>query len=162
MRAEDAERIARHRDLTGTDRVGVLAGTTGEARFLELTGIADGAGVLAAGTRVDTPDGTVVADGTADYVIDAADASPELAARRQLRPVSAVLPRVVYYPDDTALIEALAAGRIDAVAGGEIGNRSEAQARGGAFAVTALDSRGETGGFALAAHDAALAACMDR
>ena len=29
VRAADAERLARHRDLTGADRVGVLAGTTG-------------------------------------------------------------------------------------------------------------------------------------
>lgn len=162
VRAEDAERIARHRDLTGAHRVGVLAATTGEARLLELTGIADGAGVLAAGTRVDTPGGTVVADGGADYVVTAAGASPGLAGRRQLHPASAALPTVAYYPDDTALIEALAAGRIDAVARGEIGNRAEVRAHGGAFAVTALDGRAETGGFALAAGDAALAACIDR
>ena len=162
VRAEDAERLARHRDLTGADRVGVLAGTTGEARLLEVTGIADGAGVLAAGTRVDTPDGKMVADGGAGYVINAAGASPGLADRWQLRPASAALPSVVYYPDDTAMIEALAAGRIDAVARGEIGNRAEARAHGEAFAVTALDNRAETGGFVLAAGDEALAACIDR
>ena len=39
--------------------------------------------MLAAGTRVDAPDGTVVADGGADYVIDAAGASPGLAGRRR-------------------------------------------------------------------------------
>ncbi len=162
VRAEDAERLARHRNLTGADRVGVLAGTTGEARLLELTGIADGSGVLAAGTRVDAPDGTVVADGGADYVIDAAGASPGLAGRRRLRPASAALPEVVYYSGETALIEALAAGRVDAVARGEVGNRAAAAAHGGSFAVTALDGEGETGGFALAAEDAALAACLDR
>ena len=162
VRAEDVERLGLHSDLTGADRVGVLVGTTGEARLLELTGVTDGAGVLAAGTQVDTPDGTAVADGGADYVIKAAGASAGLAARRQLRPASAALPTVVYYPEDTALIEALAAGRIDAIARGEIGNRAEAQAHGEAFAVTALDSRAETGGFALAAVDAALAACLDR
>ena len=66
VRAEDAERLSLHSDLTGAHRVGVLAGTTGEARLLQLTDIADAAGVLAAGTRVNTPDGTVVADGDAD------------------------------------------------------------------------------------------------
>ena len=162
VRAEDAERLVRHRDLSGTDRVGVLAGTTGEARLLELTGIADGNGVLAAGTRVDTPDGAVVADGGTDYRIEAAGASPGIASRQQLHPASVALPTVVYYPDDTELIAALAAGRIDAVARGEIGNRAEAQAHGEAFAVTALDSRAETGGFALAAEDASLASCIDR
>ena len=88
--------------------------------------------------------------------------TPGLAGRRQLRSASASLPTVVYYAKNTALIEALAAGRIDAVARGEIGNRAEARAHGEAFAVTTLDSRAETGGFALAAGDAALAACIDR
>ena len=162
VRAEDAERLARHRDLTGTDRVGVLAGTTGEARLLELTGIADASGVLTAGTRVDTPDGTKVADGSADYVINAAAASAELADRRRLRPASDAMPVVAYFQEEPALIEALAAGRIDAVAKGEIGNRADALAHGGSIVVTALDSRAETGGFALAAEDAALAACLDR
>ena len=162
VRAEDAARLARHRDLTGTDRVGVLAGTTGEARLLELTGIADASGVLTAGTRVDTPNGTRVADGSADYVINAAAASPELAERRRLRPASDAMPVVAYFQEEPALIEALAAGRIDAVAKGEIGNRADALAHGGSIVVTALDSRAETGGFALAAEDAALAACLDR
>ena len=120
VRAEDAERIARHGDLTGADRVGALADTTGEARFLELTGIADGAGVLAAGTRVETPHGTAVADGSADYVIDAAGASPDLAGRQRVRPASSAMPTVVYYSDETSLIEALAAGSIDAVASATI------------------------------------------
>ena len=101
VRAEDAERIARHGDLTGADRVVALADTTGEARFLELAGIADSDGVLAA-------------------------------------------------------------GGIDAVARGEIGNLAVGKANGNAFAVTSLDTRAETGGFALAAEDAALAACFDR
>ena len=162
VRAEDAERLARHRGLSGTDRVGALAGTTGEARLLELTGIADASGVLTAGTRVDTPDGTRVADGSADYVINAAAASPDLAERRRLRPASGAMPVVVYAAEEPALIEALAAGRIDAVAKGEIGNRADALAYGGSLVVTALDSRAETGGFALAAEDTALAACLDR
>ena len=162
VRAGDAERIARHGGLTGEDRVGALADTTGEARFLELMGIADNAGVLAAGTRVETPHGTVVADGSADYVIDAAGVSPGLAGRKRVRPASSALPTVVYYSDETSLIEALAAGGVDAVARGEIGNLAAAKANRGAFAMTALDKRAETGGFALAAEDAALAACLDR
>lgn len=162
VRAADARRLARHRDLTGADRVGVLAGTTGEARLLELTGITDPRGVLGAGTRVETDGSVVVADGSADYVIDAAGASSSLTGRRHLRPASAARPHVVYYPDDAALIEALAAGRIDAVARGEIGNRADARTHDGTLAVTALDSRVETGGFALAAQDAPLAACLDR
>ena len=60
------------------------------------------------------------------------------------------------------MIEALAAGGVDAVARGEVGNLDAARTQGGAFAVTAHDSRVEVGGFALAAADAELAACLDR
>ncbi len=161
VRAEDAERFARHRDLTSADRVGVLAGTTGEARLLVLTGLADGDGVLAAGTRVDTPAGTVVADGSVAYAINAAGASPALTGRQALRPASDTLPTVVYFAEDPASIKALAAGSIDAIARGEVGNRAEVRVHGDAFAVTALDRQVEQGGFALAVEDAGLAACLD-
>jgi len=161
VRAADAQRLARHEDLTDADRVGVLAATTGEARLLELTGITDASGVLAAGTRVETEAGAVVADGSAEYFITAAGAAPGLEGRRQVRPVAATMPQVVYLADEAALIEALADGWIDAVGRGEIGNRTAADADAGAFAVTALDPHAETGGFALATEDAALAACID-
>ena len=162
VRAADARRLARYRDLAGADRVGVVPGTTGEARLLELTGIADPEGVLAAGTKVETPTGTVAADGSARYVINAAGTSKSLSGRLRLRPASADMPLVVYRPEEPALIEALAAGRIDAIAKDEIGNRLDARASGGSFAVTAVDKRVQAGGFALAARDTALAACLDR
>jgi len=162
VRAADMQRLARHEDLADAARVGVLAGTTGEARLLELTGIAAASGVLAAGTRVETEAGAVVADGSAEYFITAAGAAPRLEGRRHLRPGAATMPQVVYLPDEAALIEALANGRIDAVGRGEIGNRIAASASAGAFAVTALDPEAETGGFALAVEDAELAACIDR
>ena len=76
VRAEDAERLASHDDLTGDVRVGALAGTTGEARLLELTGLAGADGALAADVRVDTPAGTVVADGGMTYSITAAGRLP--------------------------------------------------------------------------------------
>ncbi len=162
VRAVDAGRLGRHRDLTSADRVGALAGTTGEARLLELTGITDAAGVLAAGTLVATATGgTVVADGSAAYAITAAAATPVLDGRRHLRPAMAGQPQVIYFRDDRALIEALADGRIDAIARGEIGNRADARSHGGAFVVAALDSRAETAGFALAAADTELVACLD-
>ena len=44
------------------------------------------------------------------------------------------------------MIKALAGGRIDAIAKGGIGNGADAQAHGGAFGLTALDTRAETGG----------------
>lgn len=162
VRAADASRLGRHRDLTGADRVGVLAGTTGEARLLELTGITGADGVLAAGTRVETAMGEVVADGTGGYAITAAGATAGLAGRTHLQPSRADQPPVVYLPDEAALLQALAAGEIDAVARGEAGNLVAARSAEGAFVVTALDARVETGGFALAAADAELAACLDR
>ena len=55
VRAADAGRLAGYNDLTSGVRVGVLAGTTGEARLLRLTRLADAAGVLAAGTRLGDP-----------------------------------------------------------------------------------------------------------
>ena len=71
-------------------------------------------------------------------------------------------PRVVPLLDETALIEALLEGSVDAVARGEIGNRAVERLYAGALRVTALDTRVEIGGFAVAAKDATLAACIDR
>lgn len=161
VRAAEAEALARHDALTAAVRVGVLAGTTGEARLLQLTGLADSAGVLAAGVRVVTPGGAVVADGGADYVIAAAGASPALEGRRRLHPPSAALPQVIYLGGEAELLAALEAGAIDAVARGEIGNRRASHDSGGAFVVTALDPQVEHGGFTLSADDRALAACID-
>ena len=69
VRAEDSERLAAYADLTDDVRVGVLSATTGEARLLELTGLVDANGILAKGARVETPQGAVIADGTAEYTI---------------------------------------------------------------------------------------------
>ncbi len=164
VRAEDAERLARHSDLTDETRVGVLAGTTGEFRLLELTGLADSDGTLAAGTRVETAQGEVVADGSADYTITAAGESRNLAGRRHLYPPSETMPQVVYLGDELGeieLLEALDAGAIDALARGEIGNLDAVQATGGTFAVTALDDVVERGGFTLAVDDAELLSCLN-
>ncbi len=164
VRAADAERLATHDDLTSDVRVGALAGTTGEFRLLELTGLVDANGVLAVGTRIETPQGTVVADGSAAYVITAAGESPNLAGRRHLQPPMEAMPQVVYLGDvagETELLAALGAGTIDALARGEIGNRDAAHVAGGVFVVTALDDAVEFGGFTLAVSDAALAACLD-
>lgn len=164
VRADDAKRLASHDDLTSAVRVGVLAGTTGESRLLELTGLAGTDGVLTAGVRVDTPRGTVVADGGARYSITAAGASDNLEGRSRIYPPSEHMPQVIYLGDDageTELLDALGAGTIDAIARGEIGNRDAARAYGAAFAVTALDAEAELGGFALAVEDRELASCVD-
>lgn len=164
VRAEDADRLSTHAALSSDVRVGVLSGTTGEARLLELTGLADANGILAAGTRIETPQGPLVADGTADYMITAADTSPNLAGRQHLYPPSENMPQVIYLGNgvgEAELFEALATSRIDAVASGEPGNRDVAHAAGGTFVVTALDAQVEYGGFTLALEDAELAACID-
>ena len=162
-RAEDASRFASYDDLASDVRVGVLADTTGEARLLQLTGLADADGVLAAGVSVGTPQGEVVADGSSAYVITAAFESDILGERRHLRPPSADMPQVVYLGDElgeSELLAALSDGSIDALARGEIGNRDAAHTHGDSFVVALLDDAVELGGFTLAAEDAALASCL--
>ena len=164
VRAEDGARWVSHDDLTSEVRVGVLASTTGEARLLVLTGLINADGVLAAGVRVETQTDTVVADGSADYFITAASASPNVEGRRYLYPPVDTMPQVVYLGDETGeveLLDALAAGKIDALARGEVGNRDAVHASDGAFAVTVLDAAVEYGGFTLAVEDEDLATCID-
>lgn len=164
VRAEDAGRLATHAALNGDVRVGALAGTTGEARLLELTGLVNDEGVLLAGVRIETPNGALTADGSADYVITSSQETPNLQDRTLLHPPDDTKPQIVYLGDElgeSELLAALSDGGIDAIARGEIGNQGAAAARGGAFAVTALDPQVEYGGFALAAEDAELAACID-
>ena len=164
VRTADAERLASHSDLTSEARVGALIGTTGEFRLLELTGLVNANGALAAGTRIETPEGEVVADGTAAYTITAAGASDHLAGRTRLVPPTADMPQVIYLGQETGeveLLEALENGTIDAIARGEISSRDASHASNGAFAVAALDEAIEQGGFSLSVADADLAACID-
>ena len=164
VRSEDAERFASYDNLTSDVRVGVLRGTTGEARLLQITGIANGDGVLARGTRIETPGGTVVADGTARYTITAASASAGLVGRTHIFPPSDAMPQVIYLGDvsgEEELLAALRDGTIDAVARGEIGNGEAARASGTRFIVAAVDSLAEFGGFALDADNVEMLACID-
>lgn len=164
VRAEDAERLATHAALTSDVRVGALPGTTGENRLLQLTALTNADGILAAGTRVETPQGTVVADGTDAYVIQASGATPNLEGRTHLYPPSENMPQVVYLGSElgeSELLAALEAGEIEAVARGGIGNGEVAAASGGALVVTAFDEQVEYGGFTFALEDAELAACID-
>ena len=173
VRAEDAERIQSYTDLTRDVRVGVLRGTTGEARLLQITGIVDANGVVAAGTRIDTSTGTVVADGTADYKITAAGSTPNIENRFTLYPSTDNMPQVNYpvnmphqgfdpliprvaiaLTEEQVLLGNLQENRIDALARGEIGNRDAAA--DGAFVVTALDEQVEYGGFTVARENTEL------
>ena len=164
VRAEDAARLDSHDKLGSDVRIGALAGTTGEARLLVLTGLADADGILAAGTRIETPQGEVVADGSEDYFITAAGESSFLDGRIRMHPPADDMPQIVYLGDELGeeeLLDALADGGIDAVARGEIGNSDAAHESGGAFVVTALDSEFELGGFTLAIEDSDLLACLN-
>ena len=164
-RAEDTERLAAYTDLTSDVRIGVLRGTTGEARLLEITGLVDSNGVLAAGTQVETNDGTVTADGSADYTITAAVESPSIITRQRLIPPSESMPQVVYLGEETEeageseLLDALRNGGIDGLARGEVGNREAT--RDGTLAVTAVDEPFENGGFTVDVNDTELLACLN-
>ena len=181
VRAEDAGRIRNYTDLTRDVRVGVLRGTTGEARLLQITGIVDVNGVVAEGTRIDTSTGTVVADGTADYKITAAGSTPNLENRFTLYPSADNMPQVNYPVNmvnqgfdplaprtlinltvEEVLLGNLQEKRIDALARGEIGNRDAAVASAGTFVVTALDEQVEYGGFTVAREDTELLAFLNK
>ena len=164
VRNEDAERLNSYDALTSDVKVGALAGTTGEARLLQLVGLADADGVLAAGTHVVTPQGEVTADGSADYFINAAGEAASLADRTHLYPPSDSMPQVVYLGDiegEQDLIDALADGRIDGLARGEIGNIDASTEHGNAFTVPIVDDKTEWGGFTLSVENADLASCID-
>ena len=164
VRTEDAERFATHAMLTSAARVGVLADTTGEARLLQLTALADADGVLAAGTRIETPNGTVTADGTDAYRITSAATTANVVGRTRLLPPDDAGPTVVYLGYERGegeLLDALRSRAIDAVARGEIGNSDAAAAADGRFVVTALDPQSEFGGFTVAADNPALLQCLN-
>lgn len=162
VRAEDADRLRTYDDLTRDAVVGAVAGTTGEERLLQLAGLADERGTLAAGVRIVTPDGTLTADGTPAFTVTAAASSPRLAGRTRLVPAAADMPQVAHLgEDEEAYVAALSAGEIDAFARGEIGNRDAAAASGGALRVTALDPAVEHAGFTVADDDEALLRCVN-
>ena len=162
VRAEDESRFMDYNDVTSDVLVGALAGTTGEARLLELTGLTNSDGVLVAGVSIDTPLGEVVADGASNYRITAA-ASENLVGRSRIRPAADDMPEVVYLGDrlgEAELIAALSDGRIDALARGEVGNRKAEHASGDTFVVALLDDAVERGGFTFGVADAELATCL--
>ena len=164
VRNEDAERLNSYDALTSDVKVGALAGATGEARLLQLVGLADADGVLAAGTRVVTPQGEVTADGSADYFIAAFGETPSLAGRTHLYPPSDSMPQMVYLGDtegEQALLGALADGRIDGWAHPEIRNIDASAERGDAFTVAIVDDKTEWAGFTLSVENADLASCID-
>lgn len=163
VRAEDALRLPDHEALLPTDVVGVLPNTTGEARLLQLLGVADEDGGLAAGTRIETPSGWVTVETDGSLTISAARASPELAARTRLIAADPDRPQILYLGEEPgaevgepALLAALSDATIDAIARGTVGNTLAAASSNDAFVVTALDTRPERGGFVVDIDDTEL------
>ena len=164
VRAEDAERLDSYAALTSGVRVGAVPNTTGESRLLEITGLTDAQGTLLAGTQVETPEGIIIADGSSDFVITAADESDNLAGRTRLLPPGDSRPQVVYLGvelGEVELIEALYAGDIDAIARGQIGNGLVAAAWAGELVISVLDESVEYGGFSTDIHAVALRECLN-
>lgn len=160
VRAGDAPRLPDHKALLPTDVVGVLPNTTGEARLLQILGVADEDGGLAAGTRIETPAGPIEVETSGSLTISAARVSPELEDRTRLIPANPDRPQVVYLGEgpgvavgEAALLAALSDGRIDAIARGTAGNVLAAASAPAEFSVTAFDSRPERGGFVVDIED---------
>lgn len=141
--------IYRHADLTAESRVGVLRGTTGEKRLLELTGIIDARGFLRGGTQVQLAGGDVLIagepDGGAALRIAAGTGSAAIATRVRLTPAGDDRPEVLYFNSDSEQLRGLLEGEVDALARGELGNRVTARDTPG-LRVTAIDTEGNEWG----------------
>ncbi len=165
VRASDAGRFAGYRGFTPEVRIAAVPGTTGEERLLQLTGYVRPDSALRPGIQVRLASGEVLESGGGERLaITAARSSPVLEDRRRLEPPggAAEMPQVVYLQEEGALLDALRSGAVDAVARGTIGNADAVAESAGEFAIGARDTHRELGGFALAASDLALVACLDR
>lgn len=155
VRRADAERLHDYAALTEDVTVGVIGGTTGEARLLQLTGYANENGVLKAGTGIE-----IIADGSAEFRVTPAIRQAAAAGWRRLNPPHASSPKIVYLEHERAQLAALADGSIDVVARGEIGNADAAS--DGRFVITGVDAEArEQGGFAVDVDDSGLLACLN-
>ncbi|MCY4517032.1 MAG: transporter substrate-binding domain-containing protein [Acidimicrobiaceae bacterium] len=163
VRAGETEQFADFSGLNGGTRVGSFRDTTNEQRLLELTQITDASGILAAGTRIHTPDGVVTADGTDAYRITAAGDSEAVEHRTRLEPPSSDQPAVHYDFGGVSAPDALASRDIDAVMHDMISNTQTADSYGGGgvLAVAALDDLVEWGGWTLRAGDTDLLDCLN-
>ena len=135
--------VARHSDLTSAHRVGALRGTTGEARFLTLTGIVDADGRVRPGTRIELADGSVLTAGNPgseqEVRIGPSVVAGAASTRVRLTPPTDDQPQVLYFESEAGQLDALVAREVDAVARGEIGNLIAARELPG-LKVTALDN----------------------
>ena len=163
VRAADAGRFAGYRGFSPEVRIAAVPGTTGEERLLQLIGFVGPDGALRPGARVHLDSGAVLEAGSERLAITAAGSSPALEGRRRLEPPGDAtdMPQVVYFQEEDTQLEALRSGAVDALARGTIGNADAVAESVGALALGARDRRQELGGFALAASEHALAACLD-
>ncbi len=162
VRSEDKARLSSYKNLDNTTRIYAFRGTTTEAHLLKSTGLSTKDGRLAAGVKVITPNGTVVANGGDDYFIAAHGASTILENRVSLHPPSSsTMPVVIYDLGDTEPESALQAGRIDGIQSDEIENHLKAQNSDGALAISIVDGGSEIGAFSVAVSDTALADCLN-
>ena len=140
--------IMDHDDLDSSTTVGALRGTTGESRLLQLVGITDDDGWLRASTVITFGDNATLVTGERTHKITGSDTTPGLEERTRLQAPGDDVPLIVYLPSETAQIEAVTNGDVDAVARGEIGNLIAANNSDGALRVTAVDTENtESGAF---------------
>ena len=140
--------IMSHDDLDSATTVGVLKGTTGESRLLQLTGIADREGYLRARTTITLGENATLVTGERTHRITGSSATPGLAARTRLVAPGNDVPLVVYLSSEVAQVQAVLNGAVDAIARGEIGNLSAAGNSAGKLRVTAIDTEStEMGAF---------------
>ena len=164
-RAEDADGFSSYADLGEDVRVGVMPGTTGESRLLQLIGLADEDGTLSQGVQVETDSGMVLTDGSSRYFITAGAQSPEFAGRTKLVPPPGGYPPVTYLGmerGESELLEALESGEIDAIARGGLWKYGDAsQPAEGEFVVAVADPRYDWAGFTLELGRDDLLSCLN-
>lgn len=132
--------IRTHADLDAGDTVGVIRGTTGESRFLQLVGLTDSSGYLAPNTTVITDTNETIITDQRTHKISASYSTTEIENRIHISSSDTGAPTVVYYTSEQAQIEALSNFMVDAIARGEIGNTIAASASNGSLKVTAIDT----------------------
>ena len=147
VRSESA--IMSHDDLDKSTAVGVIRGTTGESRLLQLAGITDDEGYLRANTTIALGDNATLTAGERTHRITGSGATPGLEERARLQAPGDDVPLVIYFPSEDAQIEAVTNGVVNAAARGEIvGNLVAAGDSNGELRVTAIDTGNtESGAF---------------
>ena len=133
--------INSHDDLGSSHTVGLLKGTTGESRLLELTEIADTQGYLQSGTIITLENNTTLTTEEQSHRITASESTttPGIETRKHLVAPGDDTPEIQYFSSEDKQIEAVTDGVVDAVARGEIGNQHATDNSNGELRVAAVD-----------------------